>query len=91
MKIWSPDPAHQGLSCPLLGVSHVVRANDSLPIFVTLMPKLPVPKLIKGVGPSLHIVRIAPYEQTNPIARKITKKLVSLPSLVVFYCVVTRL
>ena len=37
------------------------------------------------IGPSLHIKEIALYERMNPIARKITYKLVSLPSLDTFH------
>ena len=33
---------------------------------------LPIPKFIKGLGPSLNIVQIAYYEEMNQIARKIT-------------------
>ena len=58
---------------------------------VSFRQLLPVPKFIKGLNPSLHIVQTASYEEMNPIARKITYKLLSLPSLVVFHCVVTRL
>ena len=46
--------------------------------------QLPVPKFIKGLGPNLHIVQIASYEEMHPITRNITYKLVSLPSLVMF-------
>ena len=53
--------------------------------------QLPVPKFIKGLGPNLHVVQIASYEEMHPITRKITYKLVSLPSLVMFHCKVTRL
>ena len=31
-----------------------------------------VPKFMKGLGPSLHIVQIASYEEMNSITRKIT-------------------
>ena len=50
-----------------------------------------VPKVGNGLGPSLHIVQIASYGEMNTIARNITQKLVSLPSVVMFHCVVTRL
>ena len=32
--------------------------------------QLPVPKLIKGLGPSLHIVQIERYNEMSAIARK---------------------
>ena len=48
-------------------------------------------RLIEGIGLSLRIVQIGSYEEMNPIVRKITKKLVNLPSLVMFHCVVIRL
>ena len=33
---------------------------------------LPVPKFMKGLSPSLHVVQIASYEEMNTIIRKIT-------------------
>ena len=56
-----------------------------------LASTVPVPKFIKGLGTSVRIVKITSYQKDNPTTRNISYKLVSLPSLVWFYCIVTGL